>query len=261
VTSTDSDGNTETEHRTRQVYDDTDHWFTFNSVMAKQAEQALDALTVARRSAHLVPPNVGRMTVKLENMTEAERLFLERLYLQTVIEDEKYVPSVPELERAVNQWLVSTTIDENLNGFEHNLDKTLPTCDAAFTTILGSRSAYHFNVPSRSHSGPPGFQAAKTLGGRLSETASCWHRVVHMWESCRETANTLTGWAQDGEIIETDKAYARQAVDAYELAFPDSSIDVDQLTTPKKTILIAVGVGVLVSLVVFTFHPDGWMSW
>ena len=82
-----------------------------------------------------------------------------------------------------------------------------------------------------------------------------------MWATCRETAETLMSWAQDSSEIEGDKQYARTAIDAYEAAFPNSSIEVDQLTTPGWTIFISLCVGLVVGLLVFVFHPEGMISW
>ena len=43
-TSTDSEGNTTTETKSRQVYEDTDHWFTYDAAYATSAHRKMKAL-------------------------------------------------------------------------------------------------------------------------------------------------------------------------------------------------------------------------
>ena len=201
------------------------------------------------------------MRVALEKMSEAERMFLKRLYQQTIVEDQKAQPTDEDLLEVANQWLVGTTIDSDLNAFELHMDDAINHIDSEFPTILASRGTYHYNTTSRSHSGPSGYQAANRIRSPLNRAYSGWDVVDTMWVKCRDVAQTLTEWAQDSAEIESDKQYAREAIDAYEAAFPNSSIDIDQLTTPGWTAFISLIVFAVVAGVVFFFHPDGILSW
>ena len=201
------------------------------------------------------------MKVKLEKMNQAERMFLERLYKQTIVEDAKAQPSDDELLAVANQWLVGTELDANLGAFEVHMDRGLSRVSEEFHKIYDSRASYHFNTTSRSHPGPPGYQATNRLKKPLSQSYTQWQRVVTMWTTCRSVAKTLVDWAQDSEEIESDKDYAREAIEAYEAAFPNSSIEVDQLTTPGQTLLIAILIAVAVAVIVIVAHPDGIVGW
>jgi hypothetical protein len=68
---------------------------------------------------------------------------------------------------------------------------------------------------------------------------------------------TLRIWAKDSEETESDKDYARQAIEAHEAAFPESTIDINPLATRGKTLLSSIWVNV----VVFLMHSDGIRSW
>jgi hypothetical protein len=68
---------------------------------------------------------------------------------------------------------------------------------------------------------------------------------------------TLRIWAKESEEFESDKDYARQAIEDHEAAFPESTIEFDPLATPGKTLLSSIWV----SVVVFLMHSDGIRSW
>ncbi len=257
VTRTDSDGNTHTETRTRQVYEDTDHWFTFDASEARAAHTSLKTLRRMRKDAQLVPPNLQRMRVELSNLSQADRMFLKKLYIQTIAEDPEADPTELELASVANQWLLGTRIDLGLHSFEQTMDRALEVGGGEFRTIHASRSSYHFNTPSRSHSGPAGFQAAARLKQTLRSAAQHWMTVAEMWQVCRDAARSLLEWATDASEVESDRSYAQTAIDAYEAAFPASTIQVDQLTTPKKTLIISLAVAVAIGLIVFALHPSG----
>jgi hypothetical protein len=259
-TSVDSEGNTTRKTKSRRVYEDTDHWFTFDAAEAQRANRTIEALAPARGAARLVPPNIARMRVRVDNLSQADRMFLEKLYIHTIVEDPKAQPTEEELAACVNQWLLGTRIDSDLQSCEQHMDDALQSSDGAFATIHESRASYHYNTGSRSHSGPLGYQAAARLRGILSEATSSWIRVSAMWETCSSAAEELLEWAQDADEVEPDKDYARTAVDAYEAAFPDSALELDQLTTPGWTTLIGFAIAVVVGLMVLLFHPDGLLS-
>ena len=83
----DKDGKYRTETRTRRVYEDTDHWFTYTPQPAQEARDILQRLSQVRHQTRLVRPEIRRMRVGLDNLSEADRMFLEKIYLQTIVED------------------------------------------------------------------------------------------------------------------------------------------------------------------------------
>ena len=256
-TSVDSDGDTVTETKSRQVYEDTDHWFTFDASLAHTAHQTMRTLAGRRVHARLRPPDLQRMRVAVGNLSQADRMFLEKLYIHTVAEDPEAKPTEAELEGAVNQWLLGTRIDQDLHQFEAHMDEALSSSEVELEAIHASESTYHFNTGSRSHEGPPGYQAAQRLQGILDDASSRWTSVAAMWETCSSAAETLLQWATDDSEIESDRRYAKTAIEAYEAAFPDSTLDVNQLTSPGATFLISLVLAVVVALAVVLLHPSG----
>lgn len=253
---TDSNGKSRTRTRTRRVYEDTDHWFHYSASEARSARTTLRTLRTERKAAQLVRPDVRRMRVALTNLSQADRMFLEKLYIHTIVEDPEAKPTDDELRSVINQWLIGTRIDEDLKQLEEHMDHGLASSASAFGTIFASRASYHYNTTSRSHSGPPGYQAARRLGSTLGTATAGWMSVSEMWDTCAEAADTLSEWADDSETVESDRDYAKTAIAAYEAAFPDSTLEVDQLTTPGKTALIGLAVAVAVGAAIFALHEQ-----
>lgn len=257
VTRTDSKGNPKIETKTRQVYDSTDHYFTFSRGAAQEALQSMESIQRLYEKANLVPPNVAENRVDLAQLDEVERMFLKRLFQQTVKEDTAYEPTDEELTTTANQWLVKTKVDGLLMSFEKYLVDALKVQADAFGEILGSNARYHYNTNSRSHSGPRGYRAAYRLREPLQYAVTRWTDLESLWKTCQDTATSLMEWVSDSDVIEKDKAYAKMAVQTYEKAFPGSSIDIDQLTKPGMAILFALLIGIVVAGLVFAGHPNG----
>lgn len=257
VTSRDSKGNTRRQTKTRQVYESTDHTFVYDAVDAHRAERLLTELKNTKGKVVLNHPNVGELCIKLDALSQAERMFLERMYVQTVLEDEQATPTAGEMESAINQWLVGAALDGRLASCERHIIEAIEQAPASLEIIRASKSRYHYRTKRKTHSGPEGYQAAKHLQGLLQDAEDDWLTISAMWTTCQNAAQSVLAWAEDPEKVESDKDYAREAVAAYKAAFPLSSIDVDQLTTPRRTTLIALAVAVAVAVVVALAHPGG----
>ena len=259
-TTTDSDGNPTMETKTREVYDNTDHYFNFSRGAAKEALQSMERIQGLYANADLNPPRVAENQIDIARLEEVERMFLKRLFQQTIVEDLKHNPTDEELTQAANQWLVSTEVDSLLTQFEQQLVTGMERQESAFRDILQSNRSYHYNTTSRSHSGPRGYRAAHHLRSPLYDATSSWNTLESVWSTCQDTATSLREWVSDSEIIERDKAYAKKAIKAYEQAFLHSTIKIDQLTKPGKTLLFSLLIGFVTTALAFAAHPNGLAS-
>jgi len=257
VTRTDSEGNKRRETKTRQVYEDTDHYFTFSKGSAQEALTSMETILALYNKAELCPPNVAENQIEITELSDADRMLLQRLYQQTIKEDAEYIPTDKELTSVANQWLQKTEVDELLLTFEKHLVDVLALQAVAFGEILQSNRRYHYNTTSRSHSGPRGYRAVYRLQKPLERAVSRWRKQEKVWKICQDTATTLMEWVSDSDVIEKDKSYAATAIKAYENTFPGSTIDIDQLTKPSKTILFSVSIGLVTAGLAFVVHPNG----
>ncbi|MEZ4318903.1 MAG: hypothetical protein R3F61_15420 [Myxococcota bacterium] len=261
VTSTDSKGRTKTETRTRQVYESTDHWFTFVRSTAEVGEQRLEAWTRRFADTRFPMLHIHRHRVDIDKLGSAERSFLERLIRSTVLEDPEAEVSASDLDHWANQWLLGTRVDERLETFQSRRAWVAQNARSSFETIYASESGYHYRTTSRSHSGPPGYQAHLALVRTLGAASSAWNDVDSMLATCVESADTLVAYARDPDVIESDRDYAQIAIRAYEAAFPASEIEVDQLARHGWTVAAALGTGTLVALASYALHPMGLGLW
>ena len=255
VTRTDSKGRTRTETRTRQVYEDTDHYFTFHRDSAKRAQALLLALLDAEPELELPVPQLSTLRVRLDAVPEAQRMFLRRMVRDTVLEDEEAEVTDQEVEHYANQWLLGADLPRRLRAILGNLRELRSCHKAELATLLSSNGSYHFNTRSRTHSGPPGFRSAQRLEKTADEVVEEWSAVRQMLSTCASVAEDLQAWATDHAEVESDRAYVKRAAEAYELAFPHSELEVDQLA--RHGVTAGVGVGSALFVGVATYFALG----
>jgi hypothetical protein len=252
VSSTDSKGRSRTEVRTRQVYDYSDHWFAFHRDVGLRARDEVGAVVGFGATAALPVPDLGRLRVRLAALSEPERMFLRRMIQHTILEDGEAELDETCTERLVNQWLVGARLGEWLRSVHGWLDRLRDDHVAAFGTIMGSEPVSHYRVSSRTHEGPPGRVQSTALVGLLDGILAGWASVEGMLATCEGAAFDLARWARNPAEVEGDVAYVRRAVAAYEGAFPDSEIDIDQL--PRHWVTGLAGVGVAMVLGGLTWY-------
>ena len=257
TTETDSQGKSRTVTKTRQVYDSTDHTFTFDARAARRAEQALRQWLGAFRGADLPMLHLHGRFVDVGLIDPVERSFLERLVRHTVLEDPEATVDEADLSHWVNQWLVGTRIDAKLTAFGEAGEVVAGAVDRSFVTIHASAPRFHERTGSRTHPGPAGYQAHASLKEQLFTMQGAWQAAWNMMGVPVSHGRKLLAWAQDPGEIEPDTDYVELAATAYETAFPGSELTVDQLPTwgPKLlgAFLGAVGGGTLTGLL----HPAG----
>lgn len=251
VTTRDSEGRTRTETRSRQVYENTDHYFSFDPDAARRSKVAVAQLLQASSERALHLPDLARLKVRVAALAETERMFLRRMVRDTVLEDAEADVGDADVERVANQWLLGTDIDQNLQSLLNAIPAVRSDHSSDFATILGSRTSYHYLTTSRTHSGPAGYRAAKRMAGELHAVFTPWYAVRRMLSACVEAADTLSHWADDRENEESDAEYVKKAAEAYEIAFPSSSLEIDQLPKHGWTIAAVLGTAVLVALPVY----------
>lgn len=241
VTTTDADGETQTETRTREVYEDTDHYFTFDVGSAQEAQVRVEDLLADRASRQMSLPDVQRLRVRIDQMDDAQRMFLGRMVRDTILEDGEAEVSDGDIAQAANQWILGARVDDWLKAVLAGAEHVDATHADEMDRVLSSDARYHYCTTSRTHDGPPGFQAARSLGNNLSGLAAGWGSMQSMLRLCEDVAGDLISWAEDRSEEESDTDYVKRAAAAYEAAFPDSTLDIDQLPRHGWT----VGIGLL----------------
>ncbi|MCA9571470.1 MAG: hypothetical protein KC656_26715, partial [Myxococcales bacterium] len=152
-TTTDSEGRTTTHTRSRQVYESTDHYFSFARSELPAAEDAVYGwLRDGERRAF---PRLGmaKRRVDLQRLDDVQRSFLERLVRSTVTRTEEEVPEAT-LADIASQWCVGTKIDHDLDAYVHGLHEGRAVARGAFDRTRDAKPQYHYNTGSRSHDGP-----------------------------------------------------------------------------------------------------------
>lgn len=245
TTTTDADGKTQTHINTRQVYDNTDHRFELDRAQATSARQPVVEVIQQRDIAHLPVPNVRRAQVRLDRIDEAERMFLRRLARDTVFEDADKNVDDKTLSRLVNQWVVATGLDGDLNRFHARIDQLERRYKTDFATIESSEDRYAYNTGSSTHEGPPGYGAAEGMLVELEAARIHATAAFEVLNRCTEVADRLSSWATDNGTIESDRTYVFAAIDAYEAAFPKSELDLNQLPKSSRTLAFATAAGIV----------------
>lgn len=261
VTTTDSEGRTKTETRTRQVYVNTDHWFSFDANRFAAVERRLREWLRRFAASDLPLLNVHDRRVVIGKLDPAEKSFLERLVRHTVLEDAEAELTDADLEKWANQWLLGTRVDARLRDFATKGRRFEQEHAEIFATVAASESMYHYQTRSKTHSGPPGYRAHQRAGAWLRGAWNAWAAVDGMLETCTTSADELVRFAENPDVIESDRQYAELAVAAYEAAFPESEIEVDQLVSTGKTALFAGACAVLAAGLTYALHPAGLALW
>lgn len=251
VTSTGSDGKTRTQTRTRQVYEDTDHWFDFNRDIAAAAQGEVSALLAERRRRELPLPDVKRLRVRLDRVDPAQRMFLKRMVRDTILEDPEAEVDDATIADAANQWIRGARIDDWLGKVHTGTTQLRQDERGAFSRMMSSRGHYHYKTTSRSHGGPDGYRAARELSLVLSTVIDGWGQLQLMLRRCEEAAGELAAWARDRTEEEDDVDYVKKAIVAYEAAFPDSTLDIDQLPRHGWTVGLALLAAVVAGALTF----------
>lgn len=245
VTTTGADGKSKTETRTRQVYEDTDHWYDFDRQACVYGQRQVSALLEERSRCALPLPDVRRLQVRLDRVDPAQRMFLKRMVRDTILEDDEAEVDDAMVADAANQWIVGARVDAWLAQVHTGTDQLRMDQQSAFRRMLSSRAHYHFKTRSRTHSGPDGYRAAEELRQVLSTVVDGWGALESMLVRCVGAASDLAHWARDRSEEEDDVDYVKKAIMAYEAAFPDSSLEIDQLPKHGWTVglaLLAAGV-------------------
>lgn len=251
VTRTDSNGKTRTETRTRQVYENTDHYFTFNISAAQTAQGRIATLLAERARRDLPLPDIKRLRVRLDRVDPAQRMFLDRMVRDTILEDAEAEVTEAQVSQAANQWILGARVDEWLDQVIAGADIVEHSHADQMRSVLASRPSYHYLTTSRSHSGPPGYRAARSLGNSLSRLVEGWGSLQSMLRRCEEVAGDLASWAQDRAEEESDTDYVKAAASAYEAAFPESTLEIDQLPKHGWTIGLSLVAGAFAAAIAY----------
>ncbi len=256
---TDAKGKVKTRRvrRTRQVYDDTDHYFTFYPENARKAHELLDNLVVKYMNTDLYDPGLTRY--KIDPTGKDER----RARL-TVFEDEAYKVTDKELDNIMNQWLIHAGVNNMVVNFKDNMAYLVENMHHAVEVIESSRTSYHYNTTSRSHSGPDGYRwsadlesksrnASNSVGSMTGPVRTCMEKAGNLRE--RLVAGLKKGGAESN-LKQTAKDALDIGVESYLAAFPGSEINIDQRVKPGSIALISLGVGLLTGILTYFAHSS-----
>ena len=242
---TGSDGKRRSETKTRRVYDSTDHTFKFDRSHAQQAKARAEELQQIWSGATLNPPRVNRARVDLRKLDPVDRMLLERIYKTTVLENAKAQVTEVQLKTAINQWIAGTTIDAHLSTCTGGIQQFLKH-QQLLDEILLAAPVYKYRTHSRTDSGPEPYRHAQQLRGMIERGVTGWNRVSTMITTCQEAAGNLKAWGTDNSEIEEDSDYSETAVKAYTAAFPNSSLEVDQLVDAATTWIAGLVTGAII---------------
>ena len=257
TTTTDSEGKTRTTTHTRRVYEDTDHWWTFHAASAREAWSTVTRTLAEVDEQRLPDPKIRERSVDVEALDDVQRMFLRRLVRDTVLEDPETEVDDTEASVYVNQWLRGSDLDHKLAVIRRGLMNTRDQQEERFAHILAGRDHHGKTYTPGPTVGPRSYESCLALKGHLDNAVEAIRDVRSLLHDSVATAKTLQEWAADNTLIEADREYAETAIALYEQAFPDSALEVDQLTAPGRTALIGLGVGVAVGLVVALAYMVG----
>jgi len=260
-TVTDSKGNSRQEMRTRQVYDSTDHSYTYHEEHARAALQEIRRLFAEHDLARFSRPGIHGFSVDIKSISLGELSLIRKMVIHTVLEDAKATPTDEEIEDFLNMWIKGTNIDALLAGFTSNLLSFEPGYEARFRDVFSSNPSYYYRTSSRSDSGPLGYQRARGMESDLRNAYEQMEAVRSMIKLCMENATRLddlhsSSQSQAKVDKSIDTEMMDQVVEAYLAAFPDSEINIDQRVKHGKTALVSLIVGAVVAGLTFYFHPN-----
>ncbi len=244
-TYTDSQGNTQTRTVSRQVYDDSEHWFDFDQNAAIASERLLTEATMIHDSS-LFDPKLESYRVLpavplrghgaspyregKDNSAEVNR---ERdLYKKTVIRDESEEIVEAQLVHTLNQWLLTAHGEHSIPQARSAYAALRRGFTDSFESIHGADANYYYRTTSTSHSGPREYQTAQSLAAQMSQVTEPLESLFAAMRSAMECAKAVTQClaSEDGskrDNRERAKRLLDAAIDAYRATFPTSTIDID----------------------------------
>lgn len=248
TTSRDANGNTTFQTRTRQVYESTTHSWEFYPQAARKAELAVRALLADVDEDTLPRADLEGVGLDITQLSDGERMFLQRLVRDTVLEDPTAEVSEEEAALYAHQWLVGNDLDNQLDIIRRSLANTRAQQTRRFETLAGGASHAETTHTPGPTEGPPAYQASTGLSAHIRNATEAWATLNQMFHDTVQTAKRLVDYATDNETVEADRDYAEQAIEAYTQAFPHSALELDQLTRPGRSVLIGLAVAVAAGL-------------
>lgn len=230
VVTTDSKGRTRTTMRSRQVYSNSTHTYTFHPQRVRAVTRAAEILRQSVSEGRHLNPKLAAARVEIEQLSPDQQALAERLVRHTIREETEGELGEEEVERAMNQWLSGHLLDRHLDQLQTDSTATDNHLAPLLQRIEGSEST-SYKTGSRQDSGPDGFQAATDLQDAMRAITGSWSAVHDAISSSIDVAERLAHWAVDDQTIESDREYVQSVIDTYTTVFPHSELDVDQLTS------------------------------
>lgn len=257
-TETDSKGNTRTVMKTRQVYDHTDHEWTFQRGNAENAQRMLESLLERFRPEGLYDPELASLRVD-QNFSDKEAI------KKTILEDDEKDVTDEEAKGYANQWLEHARLSPLPQHVKGTLAELARTSPDAFETISASQDNYHETTYSQGPTtGPDGYEASRRLEGTCGNIADEISGVLSSINTSIGCANSLK------EILDSTYNYQAKlnpkrmahkaldyAVESYLAAFPDSGIDVDQRVQAGVTMGLALIAGLAAGVGTYFLLTNG----
>jgi hypothetical protein len=286
-TYTDSEGKTRTRTNTRQVYDDTDHYFTFDRAAATRSCDHIESVLKFKTEA-MYRPGLDGYEVEPASPDAAagspyrasphapsQGSLSETQYVRdTILEDRKADVSDEVLRGYLNAWLQSAHLPGALARTHSGVDCLRRAAPQSKPEMMASGPSYHYKTTSRSHSGPAGYRAAEvmlqhcraafeSLGAGLGSISQCCAAGAQLARLGR--GEIPDGWATGSEAPEAEEL-AKQtldtAIECYLSLFPGSTINMDQRVRTSKTVWTAIVCAILGGLAGILIHPQtGLLPW
>ncbi len=194
VTSTDANGNVTShqEMRTRQVYDDTDHYFDYTRSSGKEAIKLADDL-------FLNIPTIKMPVVKTASKTNPENEYAIKQSRKKVNKDKEYSES--EFKEIADTWYKASVLLENLRAMDatYSAMKRKMQSWKNIEPIADEDNTYHYNTTSHRHPGPQEHQVARAAESTAKEMNFYGNNI----ESCFEkTGELITELKQNMELYQ-----------------------------------------------------------
>lgn len=241
--------------RTKRVYVNSDHYFTFYPKKAAQAREQLENVISQYPGESLYNPGLASvwMSVDEEDIDAIQR---------TVLEDSEKKLAKKDAENYVNQWSQEARLKQVAQNTLSFLSESAMNSSKMMETIALSKKSYHFKTTSKSHDGPEGYELSNKLSEACQNSSSDINEVLQSINLSIKNAEKLKKLRQPSAIQKKLSKPVEQAskaldlgVESYLICFPQSIIDMDQRVSHGKTAFIGLGVCAGVGLATYILHP------
>lgn len=245
------DGRPVTQASEVRVYVHTEHRFARQDGPLADAEVRLDALGEVHREAWTFDSGLSRRALDLGRLDEGQRSLAERLVRHNVLRTRDRLFR-QQVEAVAAQWLRGTDFDDRLASIGGWVKAARTRARAAIDESHASGPEVTIRTWSADHPGPPACRHVDDAREVAAQAFDRWERLLALIDGCVAVANDVEAWAVDPSHIESDRQYLSRARDAYERAFPKSTLVIGLPADERWPGLAGIAAAFVTALIVFT---------